>query len=73
MPELPTPLPAPDAQRMTRLAGGAAHLLRLLRGLRRARDEGTISPEQYEAVVDVLEPRPGADEPPLSSRPAPGR
>lgn len=42
---------------MTRMAGGAAHLLRLLRGLRRARDEGTISPGQYEAAVEALEPR----------------
>jgi hypothetical protein len=68
----PCPPPPPEAQRLTRLAGGAAHLLRLLRGLRRARDEGTISAAQYEAAVEVLEPRPGADEPPLSSRPAAG-
>jgi hypothetical protein len=49
---------------MTRLAGGAAQLLRLLRGLRRARDEGTISPGQYEAAVEALQPRePGPPEP----------
>jgi hypothetical protein len=73
VPDPRTPQPPPDAHRMTRLAGGAAHLLRLLRGLRRARDEGTISPAQYEAAVEALEPRPDADGPPLSSRPAPGR
>lgn len=44
---------------MTRLAGGAAHLARLLQSLRRARDEGTITAEQYEAAVVAIEPAPG--------------
>jgi hypothetical protein len=46
---------------VTRLAGGAAHVLRALRLLRRARDEGTISPEQYTSAVEAIES--GPDEP----------
>ncbi len=51
---------------MTRLAGGAAHLARLLHSLRRARDEGTITPEQYEAAVETIDPAPA--EPPAEPR-----
>ena len=51
---------------MTRLAGGAAHLARLLQSLRRARDEGTITPEQYEAAVMAIEPEQA--EPPADPR-----
>ena len=47
--------PAAEAHRMTRLAGGAARLLHVLRVLRFARDDGTISAEQYEAAVDAIE------------------
>ncbi len=43
---------------MTRLAGGAAHVLRALRLLRRARDEGTISAEQYQSAVEAIESEP---------------
>ena len=43
---------------MTRLAGRAAQLMRVLRTLRRARDEGTISAEQYEAAVEAIDPAP---------------
>ncbi len=44
----------PESQRMARLASGATHVLRALRLLRRARDEGTISGAQYEAAVDAI-------------------
>lgn len=54
----------PDARRMTQLASGAIHVLRALRLLRRARDEGTLSSEQYEAAVDAIAPEP--DQPPGS-------
>lgn len=43
---------------MTRVAGGAAHLARLLQNLRRARDEGTITQEQYDAAVAAIDPPP---------------
>lgn len=52
----------PDAGRMARLAGGAAGLLRLLRGLRQARDEGTITDAQYEAAVSAITPEQDAAE-----------
>ena len=52
----------PDAGRMARMAGGAARLLRLLRGLRHARDEGTITDAQYEAAVSAITPERDAAE-----------
>ncbi len=48
-------LPVADAHRVTRMARRAAQLLRLLHVLRRARDEETITDEQYEAAIGAIE------------------
>ena len=48
-------LPVAEAHRVTRLARRAAQLLRVLHVLRRARDDETITTEQYEAAIGAIE------------------
>jgi hypothetical protein len=41
---------------MTDVAGRAAGIVQVLRGLRRGRRSGAISEEDYEAALDALDP-----------------